>query len=245
MIFDRIIIWLFGITGLGTIVTWFGFRPVRIPNQWVSTINRVFRLKQIDGAWYLVNRPRVRTRVDMFHEYYHIFLLSLVMYAYGNWENRVNNMSWWSWLGLISSPVFGWLGQLRGMEFSVVPNFWSHLTIQIKVSMVILVIFLIGYLSYQLWCSYYAGELVSFMSIMICIPTVYLMAYLGSRKKLRDKNMENRVSWHIHHWFIGYYLTLWSRYSSDVSNFCGMIFWGVFLEGAISYGTEFILFGRS
>lgn len=236
---ETVFLWLL-VTLFGAGVTWLCRRRIYLVGNhvwWDRWIN-VHSEDDSDGkkVYYVQISFDDLGRQGTFVNYQLIFYLTLIMAAYGNMETKLLGFRWWHLLGYLSIPVFGLLGQIRGMSFSVVPNFWSRLSIQAKCTCVALVCYLTWILLWQLWLSYRCDELVEYVFWILFVPMVYYLIYKywiqGSGRL-----------WHVHHWFIGYYWSGIVRYSNSGGGllFLMMIFWGVFLEGSIYYGATPII----
>lgn len=236
-----VLLWL-GITLFGVGMTWVSRKRIYIHDH--TWWGRWFLIHQDSGRWYLQISFDDLGHQGTFVNYQLIFYLTLLMAAYGNMSSKllgddggaVVGFRWWHLLGYLSIPIFGLLGQVRGMEFSVVPGFWSRLSLQAKCACVLLVCFLSCVLSWQLWLAYCDHMVWGYLFGLIVVPLVYYVVYQSWVKS-------SGHSWHVHHWFIGYYWSGVVRYGDPygISMFLMMIFWGVFLEGSIYYGATPII----
>lgn len=231
------IVWL-GVTIFGIGITWLSRNRIYIPHNEVEWWSQWINLQEdpVKKRWYVKISFDDLGRQGTFVNYQLIFYLTLLMAAYGNMESKLLELSWWHLLGYLSIPIFGLMGEIKGMQFSVVPNFWSSLSIQAKCGCVILVCFLSSILSWQIWLAYLNDSILGYVFGLIIVPIVYYLVY-----KFWVKSSGR--SWHIHHWFIGYYCSGIVRYEDPygISLFLMMIFWGVFLEGSIYYGATPII----
>lgn len=220
---------LFALTLLGISIGYLSFTPIRVPAKYLSWFNEHFNL--VDNT--LVITRETFNRLQIFHYTLLSSLLILIMQCYGNCSERL-----FPALGMLSFPIFGFLGQVKGMQFSVTPNFWHGLSPIAKRTLVGLLLFFSLFISYQFYLAWLANEVLKYSILVTGVPLLY-WAVFKFYLIIGDTN------WHIHHWFIGYYGALVSRYDSILSNFVFAVLWGVFLEGVMTYGIIPIIHANS
>jgi len=204
------------------VIAYISFIPIPIPKCLVYIMDRYFLL--IDGKLTITGKKMTIT--STFHNNLMIICLTALMYSYGNCADRS-----FPPLGLLSFPIFGYTAQIRALQFSITPYFWYKLSIIAKLFIAILFGLFSTIVLYQIYLSKINGEL-----IITIISTIPIMFYITNYYYLLES-----PKWHSYHWFIGYYMCIIARYDTFISNLIFSIFWGIFLEGAFTFGIIPIL----
>ena len=79
-------------------------------------------------------------------------------------------------------------------------------------------------LFYHLYLSHQFHMLTETMSLLLCIHLIYLVGYLRSQN-----------TFHPHHYFIAFCLLFFIRFPDAISQFCGGICFGIFINGTGTY----------
>jgi len=214
---------------LGLALAYVSFQPIPIPAKYLDVVSKYVSLT--DGKL-VIHRPH-RNNFQVFHNDVLFILISLTMYAYGNAFDR----SFPLW-GLLSLPIFGFLGQVKVLEcFVVTPDFFKNFD-KLPPSTKSVVMGVGGFIAlqffYQFMLAWYESELLSYLALISFVPFLYITSY-------QYYLPEHLTNIHVHHWFVGFYMTLISRYDTYVSNAVFTIFWGICMEGALTEGIIPIL----
>jgi hypothetical protein len=133
-------------------------------------------------------------------------------------------------------PVFGFIGDIKGMQFCISWSSLHNLTLQAMTTIILLITGLLSLVGYYIYLAYLDNIIGYYLVGMVAMPLFYAVIYW-----LYLKESSSGGKWHVHHWWIGFYFSLLSRFDTVISNIAFMCFYGVFLQGALTYGVTPII----
>lgn len=233
----KFLIWL-GISFLGFVITKLSLFQIPLPfikpGSWITTW---MNLEEIDGRMYLQLNHESFNHFHTVYDYLETLRSSLLIYFISDVSNRIHLDDPLQLLllpVLIWSPIFGSISLIKGMDYSISPSSLKHLSPQAKVSLALLGLLLTGLTGFHCYLAYIENILPYYLAGIITVPLLYYGLYRVYLKY-------NGGYWHIHHWFIGFYLCLCTRFDNWISNFFFMVFYSVFLQGALAFGVTPII----
>ncbi len=211
-------------TVLGLITTQLSFSKIKVPasllflNKWIVIKGEYFQITYTPKTW----QQQVVNCIRVLH-------YTLIVYYWGNVVERDFSL-WYCFLGLVVIPVFGTIQEIRGLEhFSLDPNSLKHLTPIGKVYLGILATMLPSILGYHFWLAKENSILEEYTLGIFGLIGMYIILYWLLRRETGDS------SWHIHHWFIGYFYCLVCRFDCTSSKVLFCVFYSVFMQGSQVY----------
>lgn len=235
---EKFLIWI-GITLLGFIIAKLSFIKINCPNLTKkSWITKLINFKEnSDGSLYF---QITQARLSNFHrvyDYLETTRSSLLIFFLANVNSRIHLddiSQLYLLLALFWIPIFGFIGELKGMGFSISPGSIKNLSLQAKIVLVLLIMTMLALMGFNGYLAYYEKILPYYLTGIIAIPTIYFALYKYYLSSSDGK-------WHIHHWFIGFYFCLCTRFDHWICNTFFMIFYSVFLQGSLAYGLTPII----
>ena len=229
--FGTLVIWWL-ITAFGYLCGWLNIKPVPLKPEFAEWLSRYVNL---DGNNYKVE-SQSKTKYMWYHNITYTLLFSLFAFYVADLEHRV--LQWeiliYTLFMTLAVFIFGFVGQVKGPMIVFTPSAlknlgWKGWLILGSVGAVLL-----GTWIYELYLAVESGTIGPYIGEVLCLAAYFAAMYYVFIKK--DPNCEV----HIHHWFIGYCLSLLYRHDHFVSNSMFFILFGIFLEGSVAFGLASI-----
>lgn len=158
-------------------------------------------------------------------------LASLIFY-FGNINEKYTALSDLYYLFiLLFIPIFGILGQIKGLNIWFSPTYCHRSTVGGITVMILAIITTLLLIGYHLYLAFLNGIIAPYTIGLFLVPGTYFLLYYFY---LRDGN---KVKWHIHHWFIGFLFSLFFRFDDILSKIAFGFYYSIFLQGATAFGV--------
>jgi len=231
-LFYRYVKWLiFNI--VGTLIA--RYSTIKIPlgklseNSWWKRIF-ILQYDQQTGIYYFQITGSTFYGGRRFLHYQKLIIMYSLVFFYGNAYQKYFN----DWKSDILHAIicytmiilYGCLESVKGMNISLTPKDWPKFTLQFEAWLLFVLIATISLFVHHVNLAIaqdILGEYIfSIMTVIIC----YLYSYFYIVK------LEPEPIWHIHHWFIGLFLSFCWRFDDFYSKLAFSFYYGVFLEGS-------------
>lgn len=212
---ERLGIWYL-INVASYLVTLLSFKPVYLNECFANALSKILVLK---GNIFQIDHVE-KSGVDYANNIvYMVKMVFIQYYLCGLEEREINTL-----IILCSSILFGVVQQIRGMQTSCSCHaHWSKFAIAFY--SISFVTTLVGLIYESQFVE--EGVIKQYGIVCLTILIVYCLMYL---------TILHGSIVHLHHWYIGYSVTLLFAYDEYWTNVYFAVFHGIFIQGSVAYG---------
>jgi hypothetical protein len=226
------IVWLV-VNFLGVQVALYSFGKIRIknPNKFPSWIQLH---RDSDGFYFQVSFMN-KTPFMKVYDWIQIGHLSTITYHYANIDGREWSI-YYIFAMFLSTIGFGILSQVKQIgQITLTWNCLKNLTKYDKIYLGIVANSLILLMGYHFYLAYLTNICVEYSLSFVSIVSAYTLLYQFWLKDTQTGQF------HVHHWFCGWFFSLFFRFDTPISKLACMILYGIFLQGATAFNVTIII----
>lgn len=171
-----------------------------------------------------------KTKADVIHDILTVLQFSIVHYFLSDIETRLKKdlkTLFCFFTFIVTIPVFGMLGQINDLKTSVSTTGYSSWTRNAQAVFISALLILLIAIAHEIYHAHKEKYLKLYILSFLSVPMVYVVFNLMYIQK---------VVFHLHHWFIGYYISFFMRTDVFYVNIIYSILYGIFVQGSIAYG---------
>lgn len=248
------------VIGIG--IYYLGVRPFNVSKKTYERFNKyiTFCYNEDNDQYffeithYNLTRPQQVVNMIVF------VMLMMNSFYYANVNERFNDWSdLWYLFYMLFVVVFGLIEEIKMGAVCLDPKDLKHLTLKQKIFLGCLSVLILTLVGYHIWLATFTNYLWWYISALVVVPSLYVAMYIYLlRGLLKDKPKfiddyesderseseanKYKVGFHIHHWFVGFACSLFFRFDTFISKSAFLLFYSVFIQGALSFGIVSILY---
>lgn len=205
--------------------------PVTVPPEFVPFLQSWLTLRTVDGKHvFQIESTQTNFWAWVYSDISAVHL-STILYFVSLTNLTTLDLFVLTFASLLFSIAFGIVGQIKKMGIWIAPGSWQRMSVRARI---VLCVFM-SYIGALLWCetvyAFQNGQFWLFVSKLVGIPAAYTWLYHFAKERFQN------TTWHLHHWFIGFYLVLLgSNYEALVVGL------GLFWQGCFAYTVAPVIF---
>ena len=131
---------------------------------------------------------------------------------------------------LLTIPCFAIIGEIRGLQTSCSNGCrWPILS---WIVYILAGLFVLCSLGFNIYTSYNEDYLWYYLGGILSVIGTYIIIYYSFVYNKEDPQF------HLHHWLIGYIMSLFMICNNPISKVCFAIYYGIFIEGVTIYSLK-------
>ena len=170
-----------------------------------------------------------KTKLEMGDTIIKVLLFGLLSFMLTNFFHDFQDYKYLL-ITLVTIPGFALIGEIKGLQTSC--SHGSHWPIQSWIVYILAGILVVFSFGYKIYLSYVENLLENYLVALLVTISLYVIIYFSF------VYAKVNTQFHLHHWLIGYFLSMFMSFNDPISKSLFALYYGVFIEGVTVYSLE-------
>ena len=171
----------------------------------------------------------IKTKTEIADTIMKVLLFGLLSFMVTNFFHDFEDYKYLL-ITLVTIPAFAIIGEIKGLQSSC--SNASHWPIQSWIAYTFVGLLVLVSLGYNVFLSYITNILENYVIAVFTTILLYIIIYFTF------VYTKINTQFHLHHWVIGYFLSMFMMFNDPISKSFFALYYGIFIEGVTVYSLE-------